>query len=152
MPACIICHLDITEGVDQKECCPGDHPVHSDCLKEWLRHSKNCPLCNNPYSQTLIAKYQSFLDQKEKEKLDAEKEQQMRDTEEKISKIAEKMVFLKFVEYIEGLAEKQEYDAALDRIAPFESDNLTEFKAQRALFLKGKMEQSMSSSNRISPV
>ncbi len=61
MTSCIICHLGIIEGVDSSQDCPNEHPTHSDCLKEWLLHSSNCPLCSDPYSNEVLNKFKDFI-------------------------------------------------------------------------------------------
>ena len=128
------------EGIDTEEKCPNGHSVHDDCLKEWLTHSKNCPLCSTRYSDELLGSYQGFLEGREQAAEKEAKEQLRQETREKLEKIAEKMVFLKFVEFIEGLIDKEQYDLALERLTPYHDKNLTNnFKAQNALFLKGKI-------------
>lgn len=54
MTSCIICHLEITNGVGSSQSCPNGHFIHSDCLKDWLRDFSNCPLCGVPYSPRVI--------------------------------------------------------------------------------------------------
>lgn len=88
---------------------------------------------------TIINKYKSFVDEDARVKQEAVAEKQRQETLAKIEGVAEKIVFLKFVEYIEDLNENQQYDMALERIEPFSSNNLTDFKAKKALFLKGKI-------------
>ncbi len=129
---CIICHMEIVEGKDILRQCPNDHPVHDECLKEWLVHSPNCPLCNAPYAQDLIDKRKDYLKEKEKEKID-------KDREVKIEQIAEKMVFLKFGNIIDELIEQKNYDMALDKLGAMDDKNLPVPKRQQMLFLKGKI-------------
>ena len=54
---CQICLMDIMEGLDVVYDCPNKHPVHEDCLKEWLKHSKTCPKCHSPYSKDVLEKF-----------------------------------------------------------------------------------------------
>ena len=54
MKRCIYCHLEIINGVDSSQCCPNGHFAHSECLKKWLLHSSDCPLCSIPYSGRVI--------------------------------------------------------------------------------------------------
>ena len=84
---CIICHLDILDGLDVKEDCPNGHSAHDDCLKEWLVHSTNCPVCSTPYTSDIIQKYKGFVDQREKAKEDFLKEQMRQEAKEKIGPI-----------------------------------------------------------------
>ena len=64
MATCIICHLGIIKGVDSSQDCPNGHLAHTDCLKEWLVHSSNCPLCREPYPDQVINKFKGYIDQK----------------------------------------------------------------------------------------
>ena len=138
---CIICHIEIVESVDFFEQCPNGHKVHEECLKEWLIQNQSCPLCNTQYSQSLLNKYQSYLDQKVKEKEEAISEQMKQETMQKFEKIAEKIVFLKFVEYVEELIEREEYNKALERLeAVYDKDAIAlDFNTQTILFLQGKI-------------
>ena len=45
----------IIEGLDDKETCPNDHPVHGSCLMEWLIKSNTCPLCSEPYAPEVLS-------------------------------------------------------------------------------------------------
>ena len=67
MPTCIICHLGIIEGLDSSQACPNGHLAHTDCLKEWVVHSLNCPLCREPYPEQVIQQFKEFINQKETE-------------------------------------------------------------------------------------
>jgi tetratricopeptide (TPR) repeat protein len=132
MLTCIICHMEIIEGKDILRQCPNEHPVHDECLKEWLLHSPNCPLCNTPYSQDIIEKGKDYLKEKEKERID-------KDRAKKIEKIADNIVFLKFQNNIDDLIEQKNYDLALDKLNTIIEKNLTVPKKQQVLFLKGKI-------------
>ena len=139
MPSCIICHLGIDETDEIREC-PNGHPSHEACLIEWLTHAKTCPLCQNPYSSELINSLQHFLDAREKQKEDLYKEEALKESLEKIEKIAEKIVFLKQMEFIENLLENKEYEAALERLEAMGDDGkLLDYKSQYVLFLRGKI-------------
>lgn len=135
--------MEIIDGVDSFEQCPNGHDVHEECLKEWLIQTvtRNCPLCNTQYTQSLLNKYQSYLDQKVKEKEEAISEQMKQEAKQKLEKIAEKIVFLKFVESIEELIEREEYNKALERLETiYDKDTLAlDFKTQTTLFLQGKI-------------
>lgn len=136
---CIICHMEIIDGLDSSEQCPNGHLVHEECFKSWITQSLNCPLCHEPYA--VIQKYKGFLEQKVKEKQDAIINEINRERTQKIEKIAEKMVVLKFIESIDNLIEKKDYNTALERLsAVYDKDALaSDFKAQTILFLHGKI-------------
>lgn len=124
--------MEIVEGKDILRQCPNEHPVHDECLKEWLIHSPNCPLCNSPYSQDLIDRSKDILKEKEKEKVNREREP-------KIEIIAEKMVYLKIRGIIDELIEQKNYDVALDKLEVINNNNLPVPKQQEFQFLKGKI-------------
>jgi len=128
--------MDIIEGKDILTECPNGHPVHEECLSEWLHHSPNCPLCSESYPADLIAQSKNYIEQKEREQ---NKDQLKIERNERIKKIAEEMVYLKFFNMIKTLAEKKEYDAAIERLMAFEDKLLTDVQKQKILFLKGKI-------------
>jgi tetratricopeptide (TPR) repeat protein len=128
----------IYESIDTFHKCPNGHPIHEDCLKEWLTNSSNCPLCREPYSQKLLGEFKDYLEKKEKEKLKAVEKELEVETVQKMKKIADKMVFLKFVEAIEYLIEEEEFDAALNRLNAAYDNKTNNFKSQQILFLLGK--------------
>jgi tetratricopeptide (TPR) repeat protein len=139
MATCIICHLDIIEGVDSFQECPNGHPTHTDCLKEWLLHSSNCPLCREPYSSHVIEGFKDFIQQKEQEKQEALESELKQKKIKQMGKIAEKMIFLKFVESIEVLLDAKEYEYALSRLDLHGKDTTSNQKSQNLMFLKGKI-------------
>lgn len=139
MASCIICHLDIIEGVDSLQECPNGHPTHTDCLKEWFLHSSNCPLCREPYSNHIIEIFKDFIQQKEQEKQEALESELKQEKIKQMGKIAEKMIFLKFVESIELLMDAKEYEYALSRLDLHDNDNTSNQKSQNIMFLKGKI-------------
>ena len=67
MPSCIVCHLDLVESSDSYLSCDNGHPVHNNCLADWLLHSQNCPLCSDPYPQSVLDKFKEFIEEKKKE-------------------------------------------------------------------------------------
>ena len=139
MASCIICHLGIIEGVDSARVCPNGHPAHTDCLKEWLLHSSDCPLCREPYSNEVLDKFKDFIKLRENEKL-ATLDNELRIEElDKMEKVVSKMSFLKFVESIDILINEQEYDYALSRIELNEDSNISNGNEHNTLFLKGKI-------------
>ena len=113
MTSCIICHLGIIEGVDSSHNCPNGHPAHTDCLKEWLLHYSNCPLCREPYSSGVLDKFKDFIKLREKEKLATLDNELKIEELKKMEAVASKMSFLKFIESIDILINEQEYDYAL---------------------------------------
>ena len=139
MTSCIICHLGIIESVDSFHECSNGHLTHTDCLKEWLLHSSNCPLCSEPYSSEVLNKFKDFIKLREDEKLAALNEALRIKELKKMEEIASKMTFLKFIESINILINEQEYDFALSRLELQEEANLSNEKEQDILFLKGKI-------------
>jgi len=139
MPKCIICHLDIIKGVDSFQECPNGHPTHTDCLKEWLLHASNCPLCREPYPSQIIESFKGFIQQKEQEKQEALESEITQEKIKQMGKIAEKMIFLKFVESIDVLMDAKEYEYALSRLDLHDKDTNSNQKSQNILFLKGKI-------------
>ncbi len=139
MVTCIICHLGIIEGVDSIQDCPNGHSVHSDCLKEWLLHSPNCPLCRGPYSKEVLDSFKDFIKLREDEKLKTLDNELKEEEKKKMEVVASKMTFLKFIESIDILVNEQEYDYALSRLELHEDANLLNKKDRDVLFLKGKI-------------
>ena len=133
---CLICHMEIS-GDEHVEC-PSNHSVHTDCLKEWLINSKNCPLCSTPYSQEVIETYKGYFEEKEKEKLETfNREQKEREMQE-MAKLAEKMEFKKTMETIDKLTESKDFVGALDLIDTVTGQRAIENKYS-LMFLKGKV-------------
>ncbi|MBD3197010.1 MAG: hypothetical protein GF317_18295 [Candidatus Lokiarchaeota archaeon] len=137
--SCIICHMQTIEGLDKIEKCPNGHIVHFECLKEWLIHSLNCPLCNDKYSPHVISKFDAYLSTKEREKEEAFKRQLEEKELKEIQKIGDKMVFLKFVKSIENLIELEKYEDALERLELYDQNQMKDYQGQTAVFLKGKI-------------
>ncbi|MHA1282062.1 MAG: tetratricopeptide repeat protein [Promethearchaeota archaeon] len=138
MPSCIICHLEIREE-DGIFTCPNGHPSHANCLREWLCHSFSCPLCSTKYSDETIAAFRGYIEKKKQEELEALKKERMAEDLKKIEKIAEKMVFYKFIENIETLIDRKEYELALERLDAMEEFANEDYKKLRIMFLKGKI-------------
>ncbi len=139
MVSCIICHLGIIEGVDSSHNCPNGHQAHTECLKEWILHSSNCPVCREPYSKEVLDKFKDFIKLRENEKLEALDNDLRIDELKKMEKIASKMSFLKFIESIDILINEQEYDYALSRLDLHNNGSNSIQKGQNILFLKGKI-------------
>ncbi|MHA1148591.1 MAG: RING finger domain-containing protein [Promethearchaeota archaeon] len=139
MPSCIICHMSINK-TDKVYECPNKHPTHKTCLIEWLMHAKTCPLCQDPYSSDVIETLQLYLDAREKQKEEAYKEEELKETLIKMEKVAEKIVFLKQVEFIENLVENKEYEPALERLEAMDDlEKPLNYRSQYILFLRGKI-------------
>jgi hypothetical protein len=136
---CIICHLEILEGLDEYAKCPNGHPTHYDCLKEWLVHSSTCPLCQEKYSDEVIGKFKVYIEEKEKEQNEFLKQELEQEKIKKMKVVADQVAFLKFVETIEELIEIEEYDYALSRLELHDNYPITNPKGQQILFLKGKI-------------
>ena len=139
MATCIICHMGIIEGVDSSQDCPNGHLAHTDCLKEWLLHSSNCPLCREPYPDQVIDQFKEFINQKETEKQVSIKNELKQEEIKKMEHIASKITFLKFVESIEILINEQEFEYALSRLDLHNDGSGSIEKEQDILFLKGKI-------------
>jgi len=128
--------MEIT-GDDNVDC-PSNHSVHSECLKEWLVHSKNCPLCSTPYSQEVIDTFKGYFEQKEKEKLEAFNQEQKEKEMQAMAKLAEKMEFKKTMETIDTFTEQKDFVSALDMIDTITGTRAIENK-YNLMFLKGKV-------------
>jgi len=139
MPTCIICHLGIIEGIDSSQDCPNHHPAHTDCLKEWLVHSLNCPLCREPYPDLVINQFKGFINQKETEKLTSLKRELKQEEIKKMEQVASKFTFLKFLESIEILINEQEFEYALSRLDLHNNGSTSTEKQRDILFFKGKI-------------
>lgn len=131
--------MGIIEGVDKEQTCPNGHQVHHDCLKDWLIHSQNCPLCNETYSSSILVQFKNYIQQKEDEKLFALQNAMRLEELEKLKKLAEKMAFLKFEESINILIKEKEYDYALSRLDFHDNENQSPERSLKILFLKGKI-------------
>ena len=138
MPSCIICHLNIDENTDSFKGCKNLHLVHKTCLAEWLMHSQNCPLCSEPYPQSLIDQFKDYKEKKEKEKQDALDKELHKESMKKVEEIASKIVFLKFIETIETLIEEEKYNEAIDKLLDSYSETVIDDNNLNALFLLGK--------------
>ena len=139
MTTCIICHLGIIEGVDFFQDCPNGHLAHNDCLKEWLLHSSNCPLCREPYPDHIIAQFKEFIDQKQTEKQASIKNEIKQEELKKMEQVASKITFMKFLESIEILIKEREFEYALSRIELHNNGGISIQKEHDFLFLKGKI-------------
>jgi hypothetical protein len=139
MPTCIICHLGIIEGIDSSQSCPNHHLAHTDCLKEWLVHSPNCPLCREPYPDQVINKFKGFIKQRESEKQATLENEIKKEEEKKIEQVASKFTFFKFLESIEILINEQEFEYALSRLDLHNNGDISVEKKRDVMFFKGKI-------------
>ncbi|MFX1376837.1 MAG: RING finger domain-containing protein [Promethearchaeota archaeon] len=137
MPSCIVCHLEVDEVSGAYLECDNGHPVHFHCLADWLLHSKNCPLCSDPYSESILVKFKDFLDEKEKEKQQAINNQLLEESKEKMVKVADKIIFLKFIETIDYLIEEKKYNDAIDLLMESYNEKSSDEKDLKILFLLG---------------
>ncbi len=138
MPSCIICHLNVDENTDSHYSCDNGHPVHKYCLAEWLMHSHNCPLCRDPYPQSLIDQFKEYFEKKELEKQTALDKELKIESQKKMQEAADKIVFLKFVEVIEQHIEQEKYDEAIEKLLEKYNENSVDDKTLNVLFLLGK--------------
>lgn len=139
MVNCIICHMMIIDGLDEKETCPNEHPVHANCLMEWLTKSKTCPLCSEPYASEVISKFGDYIEQRNKEKIKEFENHMKAEQMGQVNKVTEKVIFLKSIEKIEKLVEKKEYNLALSKLDAVGDFPLTDFRGRQVLFQKGKI-------------
>jgi len=138
MPSCIVCHLNIDESTDSIYKCENGHPVHKYCLAEWLMHSHNCPLCSDPYPQSLIDQFKDYKEKKELEKNTALEKELQKESLKKIEEVAEKIVFLKLIESIENLIDEEKYNEAIDKLLDEYDESDIDDKNLNVLFLLGK--------------
>jgi len=139
MPSCIVCHLQINENDNSHFECENGHPIHNDCLADWLIRSKNCPLCSDPYSQAVLDSFKDFMKEKEKEKQLALENEQRKESFKKVEQVANKIVFLKFIEDVEHLVEDKNYNVALDLLMDSYDETGFDDKDLKLLFLLGKV-------------
>lgn len=137
MPSCIVCHLEVDEVNHSYFECDNGHPVHFHCLADWLLHSKNCPLCSDPYPESVLAKFKDFLNEKDKEKQDAKDKELLEESKKKMVEVTNKIIFLKYIETIESLIEDKQYNKAIDLLMDSYDDRTSDEKNLKALFLLG---------------
>ena len=137
MPSCIVCHLQVDETSHSYFECDNGHPIHYRCLADWLLQSKNCPLCSDPYPEKVLAKFKGFMEEKEKERQLSLERDLREDTKKKMAEVADKIVFLKFIETIEYLIEEKKFTDAIDLLMDSYDDRSSDEKNLRVLFLLG---------------
>ena len=138
MPSCIVCHLDVDEQGHSYFECDNEHPIHYHCLADWLLQSKNCPLCSDPYPESVLLKFKDFLDDKEKEEQQAKDRELQEESKKKMAKVADKIIFLKFIETIESLIEDKNYVDAIDLLMDSYNDKTSDEKNLRVIYLLGR--------------
>ena len=138
MPSCIVCHLNIDENTDSLFKCNNDHPVHKYCLAEWLMHSPNCPLCSDPYPQSVIDQFKDYMEKKEQEKQTALDKELQKESQKKMQEVANKIVFLKFIDTIEQQIEEEKYNEAIEKLLDEYNESSVDDRNSNILFLLGK--------------
>jgi tetratricopeptide (TPR) repeat protein len=137
MPSCIVCHLDV-DGISHSYIeCDNGHPIHFHCLADWLLQSKNCPLCSDPYPEDVLRKFNGFLAEKEREKQQSIDKGLQEETKKKMAEVADKIIFLKYIETIEYLIEDKNYNDAIDLLMDSYNERSTDDKNLKVLFLLG---------------
>jgi hypothetical protein len=101
-------------------------------------HSHNCPLCNEPYHQSLIDEFKDYLDEKEMEKQIALERELKEESLKKVQEVTNKIIFLKFIEGIEKLIEEEKYNEAIDKLLDSYNEAGIDDKNLKVLFLLGK--------------
>ncbi|NVM37367.1 MAG: hypothetical protein HWN81_17355 [Candidatus Lokiarchaeota archaeon] len=138
MPSCIVCHLNIDENTDSHYACDNDHPVHKYCLTEWLMHSHNCPLCSDPYPQSLIVQFKDYMEKKEQEKQVALDKELQKESQIKMQEVANKIVFLKFIDKMEQQIEEEKYNEVIEKLLDQYNESSVDDGNLNILFLLGK--------------
>jgi len=137
MPSCIVCHLTVDEISHSYFECDNGHPIHYHCLADWLLHSKNCPLCSDPYPDSVLAKFQDFIKEKEKEKQEAIDQELENEANVKMEAVTKKIIFLKFIETVEHLIDGKKYDDAIELLMESYNDRSSDESNLKILFLLG---------------
>jgi len=138
MPSCIVCHLNIDENTDSLYACDNGHPLHKYCLAEWLMHSHNCPLCSDSYPQSLIDQFKDYMEKKEQEKQTALDKELQKESQKKMQEVANKIVFLKFIDTIEQQIEEEKYNEAIEKLLDEYNESSVDDRNSNILFLLGK--------------
>jgi len=122
--SCVICHgpIDLSNfGREQVTKnfvgCPNGHLCHYDCLKKWIPHSSNCPVCHEKYDTHVINVFSEHLEQLEKDRIEAEKrEQELQAKKEKLMQASQEddPEYLEKFEPVEKLITQTKYMEALN--------------------------------------
>ena len=137
MPSCIVCHLAVDEISHSYFECDNGHPIHYHCLADWLLHSKNCPLCSDPYPDSVLVKFQDFMKEKEKEKQKTIDQELEKEANEKMEVVTKKIIFLKFIEKVEYLIDEKKYSDAIELLMESYNDRASDENNLKILFLLG---------------
>ena len=122
--SCVICHgpIDLSNfGREQVTKnfvgCPNGHLCHYECLKKWIIHSSNCPVCHEEYDTHVINVFNDYLEQLEKDRKEAEiQERELQAKKEKIKQASqeEDPEYLEKFERVEKLISQSKYMEALN--------------------------------------
>ncbi|MHA1563490.1 MAG: hypothetical protein ACTSPA_15390 [Promethearchaeota archaeon] len=124
--SCVICHLPInlTQFGRQQVTknfvgCPNSHLCHYECLKKWIPHSSNCPVCHEKYDTKVINVFSEHLGQLEKDRKEAEeREREFQAKKEKLKQASqeEDPEYLEKFERVEKLIAQVKYTEALNLV------------------------------------
>ncbi|WP_457919294.1 hypothetical protein [Candidatus Lokiarchaeum ossiferum] len=121
--SCMICHMPIEltnfgmgENILEQNYvgCPNAHLVHRECLKRWIIHSQNCPVCHEKYDIKIIQIFEEYVAQKEADK--ERSKQQKQDSQRKTLDQPEQIdpEFEEKFNRAENLAKQQNFEAAMN--------------------------------------
>ena len=124
--SCVICHgpIDLSHfGREQVTKnfvgCPNGHLVHYECLKKWIPHSSNCPVCAEKYDTHVINVFSEYLAQLEKDHKEAElRERELQAKKERLKQESheEDPEYLEKFERVEKLISQTKYMEALNLV------------------------------------
>ena len=123
---CVICHQPISLSnfgmgrtvLEQDYVgCPNGHLTHKTCLQQWIVHSKSCPVCHEPYDMRIIDIFNSYLQQIEEDKKQAEVQKRVLEEQQaQIISMGNQMEpeFVEKFKRAEKLVEEQNFSAAIN--------------------------------------
>jgi len=122
--SCVICHgpIDLSNfGREQVTKnfvgCQNGHLCHYDCLKKWIIHSSNCPVCHEKYDTHVINVFNEYLEQLEEDRKEAEiRERELQEKEEKLKQASpeEDPEYLEKLGRVEKLISQMKYMETLN--------------------------------------